>query len=65
MRFIVVEIKAPLIDLGPNFRQWRATHVKDDGNPIDVWFWAADLAGAKQHVRDKYPDATFSDERLH
>jgi hypothetical protein len=64
MRFIIVEVKGLVVDLGSNFRQWRATHVKADGNAIDMFYWAPGLDGAKHHVRDKYPHATFSDEEI-
>jgi hypothetical protein len=62
MRFILVECKAPLIYLPP-YRQWRATHVKPDGNPIDLFFWALDVDRARQHVRDRFPETVFSDDR--
>jgi hypothetical protein len=33
-----------------------------DGRSIQLYYWAADLVGAKQIVRNGYPSATFSDE---
>ena len=62
MRFTLEEFKKRAIDLGSNFRQWRATHVVPDGRSIQLYYWAADLVGAKQIVRNRYPSATFSDE---
>lgn len=44
---------------------WRATWAgRGCTVTIDVFFYAADIAAAKQRVRDRYPDATFSDEKL-
>lgn len=40
---------------------WRATWVGD--TTVDVFFYAGGLAEAKKHVRDRFPDATFSDEK--
>jgi hypothetical protein len=62
MRFTIEELKKRAIDLGPNFRRWRATHVMPDGGSLQLYYWAVDLAGAKQRVRNRYPSATFSDE---
>jgi hypothetical protein len=43
---------------------WRATWAgRGCTTTIDVFFYAADITAAKQHVRDKYPGATFSDEK--
>jgi hypothetical protein len=53
MRFTLEEFKKRAIDLGSNFRQWRATHVMPDGRSIQLYYWAADLVGAKQIVRNR------------
>ncbi|HMH99010.1 MAG TPA: hypothetical protein VK577_20940 [Bradyrhizobium sp.] len=43
---------------------WRATWADRGGTvTIDIFFYAADITAAKQHVRDRYPGATFSDEK--
>lgn len=44
-------------------RLWRATWAgRGCTVTIDVFFYARDVIAAKQHVRDRFPDATFSDE---
>jgi len=43
---------------------WRATWAgRGCTVTIDLFFYAADMAAAKQYVRDRHPDATFSDEK--
>jgi hypothetical protein len=68
MKFIIVKCAphpnkavrdlARLADL----RQYRATHVKEDGCAIDMFFFASSLDLAKSQVRRMYAEATFSDE---
>lgn len=54
MRFILVEIS------GTPFC-WRATSVAAN-KTTDVFFYAATVDAAKDHIRWKYPQATFYDE---
>ena len=62
MRFTIEEVQKRASDLGAKFRRWRATHVMPDGGSIQLHYWAINLAGAKKRVRDRYPNATFSDK---
>jgi hypothetical protein len=55
MRFVLVETSLVKWD-----RTWRAT-----SDSVDHFFPAADLEAAKKYVRDRYPDAYFTDDRLH
>ncbi len=44
--------------------QWRATWAARGSDiTVDIFFYAKDVAEAKKHVRKRYPDATFSDEK--
>lgn len=59
MRFILVKCVGREEEF-PDHVQWRATCA-----PIDVFFWlhgADGEIGAKEFVRKRYPNATFSDE---
>jgi len=43
---------------------WRATWAgRGCTVTIDLFFYADDVFAAKKHVRDRYPDAAFSDEK--
>ena len=62
MRFVLVQCKGGEERWGiPQFRATCATEKKT----IDVFFFAFDVDAAKRHVRARYPDAYFSDERRH
>jgi hypothetical protein len=63
VRFILV--KCACERFLPFLKQWRATHVKDDGDPIDMFFYAPDEEQAKAQVRRHFPEAHFSHEALH
>lgn len=44
-------------------RLWRATWAgRGCTVTIDVFFYAHDIIAAKKHVRDRFPDAIFTDE---
>lgn len=60
-RFILVQCvrDAAAIDFG--MPQWRATSATV-ASAVDLFFFAEDVARAKQHVRRMFPGASFSDE---
>lgn len=61
MRFILV-LCAGRDDRFPDHVQWRATCP-----PVDVFFWlhgADGEIGAKEYIRKRWPNATFSDEKV-
>lgn len=63
-RFILVKTALdPRFDPEVFGLPWRATWAgRGCIVTIDIFFYARDVIAAKQHVRDRYPDATFSDE---
>jgi hypothetical protein len=63
MIFILVEVVEP-INAFAGYRKWRATHVKPDGNAIDIFFWARNETDAQEHIRKHYPSATFTRRSL-
>ena len=68
MRFILVECHGPHpiegVDALAKYlgvTQYRASCWGDD-KKVDLFFYAKGTAEAKDHVRKRYPDATFGDE---
>lgn len=60
MRFVLVECPEGMRRWG--IPQWRATAVTK-AKTVDIFFYAANEADAKQHIRNRYP-AIFSDEKF-
>jgi|EndMetStandDraft_7_1072992.scaffolds.fasta_scaffold1604739_2 hypothetical protein len=54
MRFILVQVQWPALFPG---KEWRATSETDD-----IFFSAPDVDAARAHVRQRYPNATFTDQ---
>jgi hypothetical protein len=57
MRFVLVECR------GSNWLvpQWRATCATEE-KTVDIFFFETNVERAREHVRRRYPNATFSDQ---
>jgi hypothetical protein len=65
MRFVLVKTTN---DLQPKlewpWQRYRATAARDDGKFFDLFFCAVCERSAKEHVRRRFPDASFYGEVL-
>lgn len=59
LTFVLVGVHRGPDEIDWGIRQWRATCGERN---LDVWFFAETTDKAREHIRARYPGATFTDE---